>query len=668
MDVSLSRWDQMQALLVPQHPIPAMQKSGGAVEFWREWSETRQRAVWTKTYRNGGGYELDAFNQAEVEMLVQLAQQKVPGTYRPALIQRDGTPFAPAGNGMDAAARYTIKTDDAGPTLEDWLNAPVTAQSSQGVHAHCLVLPESFLQLAQTLLSVLEGVHANNFVHCDLHPANIALPVRLVQQESDGLSIELVWERLTLIDFGYSINRRNPPRTTLPFKKDGDSMRISAHLASMLGDIECQTMAHLKGSERWEDVWLKTAFWQRWQGTSPLERFKDLDWREDLYQVGCLLADIRDGTGMASQLEGRTVQESTVPSVNQVIDQLPDQLKSWGQGVGTPEPGRPHRDYINHIGWALAQARQHGRLPQSGFQLRQRDYPASEGKASFVPLSAVPGVARATPTPMQSRPIPPQLFAPVSAARTAYARKQVGIDLPALQILPPGSFSMGSEWGAGTQPVHTVQIQPPPGLALAVARHALSRAQWNQAHWHNSGLHQPPDSASANCHDLPMVNISWHDCQAYLDTLNHLADLHRQPKELHYRLLSEAEWEYAARAGTTEVDTGRYWWGQRDPDKTEGLAPIMHGEANQWGLSGMVANAWEWLADQHHPSYTQAPQDGSAWCQNSSSGDATAWYQVRGGSWATPADATGLAARASHPADWRSPFIGFRIARWVETA
>ena len=687
MEATIPSWDHMKSLLDARSAIPAMQKSGGAVEYWREWNDSRKGAVWTKTYRSSGGHQLDAFNQAEIEILMQLAMHKVPNTYRSALIERIGTPMGTVSNGRSTTAQYTIKTDDAGPTLEDWLNAPVTSQASHNVQAHCLVIPENFLYFIHSLLSVLESVHANNYVHCDLHPGNIALPIRLIEQKPDVLSIDLLWEKLTLIDFGYSINRHKPPQTTLPFRREGEGTRISPHLANILSDIESQTKSALQGSERWDEIWLSPAFWQRWQGSSPLAQFKNLDWREDLYQVGCLLADIRDGTGMASQLGGRTVQESPVRAVNQIIDQLPEQLKTWGLGAGTPTPELPHRGYINHISEALAKARQDGRISQSKYHLRQSDYPAGRnigGGQSFVRLSAVSNMAapaqkhQVAAEQLDLQPVPPPQATPFSVTRTGIPNKKFGISLPILLPLPSGSFRMGSCFSNTTQPVHTVHIQPPHGLVLVVSRHAISRAQWVDARRHNPDLYLPPEETQVNGQDLPMTNISWHDCQAYIDTLNHLADLHRQPKELRFRLLSESEWEYAARAGTTEDETGRYWWGPQVPESVNALQPVTAGLANPWGLYGMTANAWEWLADQHHPDYIGAPSNGAAWCLNpastqpqsaqaANSATSSIWHQVRGGSWSTPPDATGLAMRASHPAHWRSPFIGFRIARWTAT-
>lgn len=660
MESSTLNWAYVQALLNAQAAIPKQQKSGGAVEYWREWDADRHCAVWVKTYRNSGKFQLDAFNQAEIEILMQLAAHKVPNTYRSALIERVGTQLGQVGRDTNAGAQYTIKTKDAGATLDDWLRAPVARHLSGGTRAHVLVEPENFLLLAQTLLSVFDGVHANNYIHCDVHPGNISLPSRLVQQSAQTMHVELLWDQLTCIDFGYSINRHNPPRTTLPFQRKGPGTRISPHLANCLAEIEVQTMSFLEGGQdahHWADVYLDPAFWQRWQGTSPLERFKTLDWREDLYQLGCMLADIRDGVGMASHLEGCTIQSSPVAAVNQLIDELPQQLKAWGQHAGSSAPAQPHQEYVSQIGKVLGAARQKGHVFHSSYVLRQADY------ASAAQASRPEPIPQKT-TPLVARPLPAK---PLAVATSHIARPLASstLDLPTVVPVPAGSFVMGSAQSADCQPLHAVQVQPPPGCVLTVGQTAITCAQWASARKLNAQLCAvQPDMPAQTCTPLhPMVNISWTDCMAYLDTLNFAADLHRQPAHLQYRLLSEAEWEYVARAGTTEAAHGRYWWGHQAPASVDKLQPVLEGKPNPWGLVGMAGHVWEWVADQHHPDYHNAPCDGTAWCDSATA--TTAWRQVRGASWATTPAPHGLAARTAHATNWRSPFIGLRIARWV---
>ena len=122
-----------------------------------------------------------------------------------------------------------------------------------------------------------------------------------------------------------------------------------------------------------------------------------------------------------------------------------------------------------------------------------------------------------------------------------------------------------------------------------------------------------------------MINVSWDDAQAYVAWLSKETG---QP----YRLLSEAEWEYAARAGTTT----RYSWGDDPPTPEQANFGRNVGKTtevgtyppNPWGLHDMHGNVWEWVEDCWNESYQGAPSDGSAW----TSGDCSRRV-LRGGSW-----------------------------------
>lgn len=135
MNSSTQNWAYAQALLNAQCAIPKQQKSGGAVEYWREWDADRHCAMWVKTYRNTGQFQLGSLNQAEVEILMHLAAHKVPNTYRPALIKQVRTQLGHVGHG--ANAQYNVKTNDAGATLADWLRAPVATHLNDGTRAQC---------------------------------------------------------------------------------------------------------------------------------------------------------------------------------------------------------------------------------------------------------------------------------------------------------------------------------------------------------------------------------------------------------------------------------------------------------------------------------------------------------------------------------------------------
>ncbi len=180
------------------------------------------------------------------------------------------------------------------------------------------------------------------------------------------------------------------------------------------------------------------------------------------------------------------------------------------------------------------------------------------------------------------------------------------------------------------------------------------------------------ERAAAN---LPVINVSWNDASAYIAWLSaHTGK--------HYRLPSEAEFEYAERAGSTT----RYPWGDGDPDKVVGNftgegdrsptkrswsnafphysdgywgpAPTGSFPADRFGLYDMVGNVSEWVEDCWHDNYVRAPRDSAAWvnpgCER---------RVVRGGSWGSDPDQVRSAFRAPASADMRSARVGFRVAR-----
>ena len=156
-----------------------------------------------------------------------------------------------------------------------------------------------------------------------------------------------------------------------------------------------------------------------------------------------------------------------------------------------------------------------------------------------------------------------------------------------------------------------------------------------------------------------MVGVSWNDSVAFVKWLSEKTG---KP----YRLPSEAEWEYAARAGTTT----RYPWGD-DPGENranfhdsgsrwsgEQTSPVGSFEPNAFGLYDMIGNVWEWLQDCWNDSYKGAPRDGRAW----ESGDC-GLRVVRGGSWYDNPGNARVASRVRIEPTIRVSDLGFRLAR-----
>ena len=244
----------------------------------------------------------------------------------------------------------------------------------------------------------------------------------------------------------------------------------------------------------------------------------------------------------------------------------------------------------------------------------------------------------------------------VAGATAAVAR---GEPLEMVAI-PAGRFRMGclSDDDAcfgGEKPVHEVTI----GRAFALSKHEVTFAQWDACvSGGGCGGHRPADQGWGRA-DRPVVNVSWEDAQSYVSWLS------RETGE-DYRLPTEAEWEYAARAGTTT----KYSWGNEigenrancdgcgsrwDNSRT---APVASFPANAWGLHDMHGNAWEWVQDCSNGNYAGAPVDGSAWLSGNCSEGV-----LRGGSWIDDPWYVRAAYRNRYITGYRGFSEGFRVAR-----
>jgi formylglycine-generating enzyme required for sulfatase activity len=160
--------------------------------------------------------------------------------------------------------------------------------------------------------------------------------------------------------------------------------------------------------------------------------------------------------------------------------------------------------------------------------------------------------------------------------------------------------------------------------------------------------------------DRPVINVSWEDATAYAQWLS-------ERTGQQYRLPTEAEWEYAARAGSKSAYSfgddpsrlGEYaWLSSNSGDKTH---PVGKKKPNAWGLYDMHGNVWEWVEDEWHDTYERAPADGSAWVGNKSS----VGRVMSGGSWYDSARYCRAAYRSSYSPDFRNGDLGFRLARSV---
>ncbi len=231
-------------------------------------------------------------------------------------------------------------------------------------------------------------------------------------------------------------------------------------------------------------------------------------------------------------------------------------------------------------------------------------------------------------------------------------------ECPKMVVVPSGSFTMGSsarEWGPRDErPLHRVRID----YQFAVGVYETF-AEWYACVDAGGCGNYIPDDEGWGRGNRPVVNVSWDDAQSYVRWLSA-----RTGKT--YRLLSESEWEYVARAGTETA----YSWGDSigvNRANCDGCgsqwndkmtAPVGSFEANAWGVHDMHGNVWEWVEDCYNNSYEGAPADGSAWESEDCS------YRVlRGGSCFHLPRVLRSALRIRDTAEARLNYFGFRVAR-----
>ena len=245
---------------------------------------------------------------------------------------------------------------------------------------------------------------------------------------------------------------------------------------------------------------------------------------------------------------------------------------------------------------------------------------------------------------------------------------------PEMVVIPAGRFTMGApanevrRWRSFKDdakdegPQHKVTI----GRSFAVGKYEVTFAEWDACVSAGGCLGYRPADEGWGRGTRPVTNVSWEDAKAYVAWLS-------QRTGQQYRLLTESEWEYAARAGTTT----RYWWGNDigrgnancnicdSPWDDKQAAPVGSFKPNAFGLHDMLGNVWEWAEDCWHDSYTGAPTDGTAWTANCTAVQYAVAPVMRGGSWNhyEQSDSLRSAYRIWGPSDYRHNDIGFRVAR-----
>jgi formylglycine-generating enzyme required for sulfatase activity len=325
-------------------------------------------------------------------------------------------------------------------------------------------------------------------------------------------------------------------------------------------------------------------------------------------------------------------------------------------------------------------------------------YPA--GRFAAVARAKLRSLQPAPPAQVATAAPSVQTLAP-TAARTDLQRLAAGTvfrdcaDCPEMVVIPPGRFTMGSPSGEAGRfdaegPQHSVAI---PGV-FGVGKYEVTRGQfarfvsesghssaggcyaWTGSQWEQDASKGWRNPGYPQTDDDPVVCVSWEDAKAYTQWLTRKAGKA-------YRMLTEAEWEYAARAGSqasrpwgdNPSDACRYanvadasarsgvpgtggWTFHDCNDGRAYTAPVGSYQANAFGLHDMIGNAWEWTEDCWNSKYAGAPSEGNAW----TSGEC-GLRVLRGGSWFDYPQGTRSAYRGRSSAGGRYGYNGFRLAR-----
>ncbi len=229
-------------------------------------------------------------------------------------------------------------------------------------------------------------------------------------------------------------------------------------------------------------------------------------------------------------------------------------------------------------------------------------------------------------------------------------------DCPEMVVIPAGTFLMGRK----ADPFSNQQ-QPPaneqPQHSVTLKSFALGKSEVTQEQWFALMGDNPSYNKGRT---LPVENVSWDDIQAFIAKLN-------AKTGKRYRLPTEAEWEYAAQAGSTGLysfgddagQLGRYgWYVANASDKTH---PVGGKLPNQFGLYDMHGNVWEWVQDCSSENYDGAPADGTAGSEQGGCDRV-----IRGGGWDSGVDFLRSSFRGKVRPIHRVLNLGFRVARSVD--
>ncbi|MCA3370935.1 MAG: SUMF1/EgtB/PvdO family nonheme iron enzyme [Roseomonas sp.] len=371
---------------------------------------------------------------------------------------------------------------------------------------------------------------------------------------------------------------------------------------------------------------------------------------------------------LAAAEQATAARDAARAEAQQAVGERDGQRRAAGEAQARAEAAERRREEAQAAAQAARQAASEAAGRQQAAEARattaeseaaglRRDLAAA--RAELATRTQAPPQA---PAAANAPTAPPQAVAPSSVRPSSSAsgfpvpergRFRDCPECPEMVVIPSGSFRMGSPAGeAGRDPDEGPERPVTLRSPLAVGRFEVTFAEWDACVAAGGCSHRPSDEGWRR-DNRPVINVSWNDAQQYV------AWLSRRTGQ-RYRLLTEAEWEYAARAGTT---TPWHTGGSIGPSQavfgSSRTEPVGSRPANRFGLHDMHGNVLEWVEDCYVDRY---PQDSGDASQAVSTGGCASRV-LRGGSWInTPQDLRSALRRRYSPGN-QFNFIGFRVAR-----
>jgi formylglycine-generating enzyme required for sulfatase activity len=378
--------------------------------------------------------------------------------------------------------------------------------------------------------------------------------------------------------------------------------------------------------------------------------------------AGLAALDAPDGTlALYSAAPGKVINDSTGAN-SLFVSELIKEMRS---------PNLTAEEVFNRARIGVSRASNNEQVPWVASSLLEEFYfgtsravataPATQSPAPTPapapaqPPAARPAPAPAAPAPQASSTAPATVVEPGRGDFKAGDMFRDCSDCAELVVVPAGSFDMGSPTEY-ENPVHRVTIAKP----FAIGRYEVTFNEWDKC-VEDGGCKYRPEDREWGRGDRPVINISWLDAKAFVTWLS-------QKTGKTYRLPTEAEWEYAARGGTTSP----YWWG-REPGsrqancrecntgESQRTSPVGSYKPNAFGLYDTAGNAAEWIEDCWNDNYRGAPNNGTAW----TSGQCRLRV-LRGGAFDSQAKYVRSMARFRYDADVRYVSNGLRVVRELQ--